>query len=199
MPAGVAEGPDLAVGSAHHDDRRAGRFAGDVRARLGQRRRRTERRGRAPQDAFDLQPQAAPAIDSSRPARATPPGRHPSCHWRCDRAPAAPPTDHPLPLSFLPSLACCFAESYARRSGRQKKPELPCVSLIQLLCAAQPARHPQARAGCVARMQHRVTIDTKARQPWPEPRPQLSQSVMVITDSSFDQPGFQRSNRAVRH
>ncbi len=57
MAAGVAEGAHLAVDAAHHDGRRARRVARDVGADLGQRRRRAERRRRAPQHALDLRGQ----------------------------------------------------------------------------------------------------------------------------------------------
>src|SRR5882757_2052057 len=48
---------------------------------------------------------AVPSIGSWRQARARPPGRYPSCRWRYGRAPVAPQTGRPLPLSFLPSLS----------------------------------------------------------------------------------------------
>ena len=54
MPAGIAEGAHLPIDAADHDDRRARRLARDVGARLGQRRRRAERRRRAAQYPLDL-------------------------------------------------------------------------------------------------------------------------------------------------
>ena len=58
MPAGVPEGPDLAVVATHHDEGNAGRLARNVGADLRQGSGRTERRRRAAQDALELGLQA---------------------------------------------------------------------------------------------------------------------------------------------
>ena len=94
---------------------------------------------------------AAPSIGSSRPARATPLGRHRSCRWRCDRARAAPRIDRPLPPSFC--IPCRVLQAYARIRPT-KKPRQSCMSLLQPLFCSATCTMPASRSACVARMQH---------------------------------------------
>src|ERR1700730_4337965 len=114
-------------------------------------------------------------------------------------------TDRSSIAAFIPSIPCPpFCRAYALQSGGQKKPRRPYVSPIHPHFAAQLARHQQAHSGCVARIQHGVTIDTKGRHPWPAPaaiepkcRGDYRQSILVSPGSR--DPIVRFSTKVVSH
>jgi hypothetical protein len=184
MPASVAEGPDLAVGPAHHDDRRTGRFAGDVRARLRQRRRRTERSGRAPQDACDLRrkslcrsivrdrfaPHLLPDIRRAIGDVVEHPLRHgPIIHCRFHSC-------HPLP-AILSSIRPAIRRT-KETAPALREPHSPAFCSATCTAPAKPAPAVLHECNMASRLIPKAGNHGLAR-------PQLSQSVVVITDSQF--------------